>query len=102
MSLRIAAPPPGAPVTSPLVVRVCATGTSVPGAGRLLGISVDGRQVAEVNADTAAVSVASGEHTLRVELVNSAHRQYAPPVLTEETITVAGYGAPAAPPGCRP
>lgn len=46
----------------------------------------------------AVVSVARGEHTLRVELVNSAHRQYAPPVLTDETVTVAGYGAPAAPP----
>jgi hypothetical protein len=102
VSLSIAAPPPGATVTSPLVVRVCATGSSVPGAGRLLSISVDGRQVAEVNADTAAVSVASGEHTLRVELVNSAHREYAPPVLTDETVTVAGYGAPEAPPADCP
>jgi hypothetical protein len=100
VSLSIAAPPADATVTSPLVVRVCATGSSVPGAGRLLSISVDGRQVAEVNADSAALNVGPGEHTLRVELVTSAHREYAPPLLTHETVTVAGYGAPTSPPVC--
>ncbi len=48
--------------------------------------------MAEVNADTAAVTVAPGTHTLRVELVTTDHRAYAPPVLTDETITVSGLG----------
>jgi hypothetical protein len=100
LSLSIAAPRAGATVTTPLVVEVCATGSSVPGPGRLLSISVDGRQVAEVNADTAALTVDTGEHTLRVELVTSTHREFAPPVLTDETVTVSGYGAPTAPPAC--
>jgi hypothetical protein len=100
LSLGIAAPVDGAIVTSPVVVRVCAGATSVPGAGRLLSISIDGRQVAEVSTDTAAVSVDSGEHMVRVELVTSAHREYAPPVLTNETITVSGVGPLSEPPNC--
>jgi hypothetical protein len=62
----------------------------VPGAGRLLDISVDGRLVAEVSRDTASITAASGEHTVRVELVTSAHREYAPPVVTDQTIAVSG------------
>jgi hypothetical protein len=92
LSLSIAAPPAGATVTSPVVVRVCAGANSVPGAGRLLSISVDVHQVAEVNVGAAAVNVESGEHSLRVKLVTSAHREFAPPVLTEESITVSGTG----------
>jgi hypothetical protein len=101
VSLRIGSPAAGATVSSPVVLRVCATGSSVPGAGRLLSISVDGRQVAEVNDDGVAVMVASGEHTLRAELVTSTHREYAPPVLTDETITVSGVGVASAPPECQ-
>jgi hypothetical protein len=102
LSLRIAAPPDGATVTSPVVVRVCAGANSVPGAGRLLSISVDGHQVAEVNVGTAAINVARGEHSLRAELVTSAHREFAPPVLTDETITVSGIGPLPQLPGCPP
>jgi hypothetical protein len=100
VSLTIASPSAGATVGSPVVVRACATGTQVPGTGRLLSISVDGRQLAEVSGDTAAVNVGDGEHTLRVELVTLDHREYAPPLLTEETVTVAGVRAPAVPPRC--
>jgi hypothetical protein len=102
LSLSIAAPAAGMTVTSPLVVRVCATGTTVPGAGRLVAISVDGRQVAEVNADSAVVNVDTGEHSLRAELVTSAHREFAPPVLTDETITVSGAGPLSQPLDCAP
>jgi hypothetical protein len=100
VSLRIVSPPADATVTSPLAVRVCATGSAVPGSGRLLSISVDGRQVAEVGVDAAVVTVARGEHTLRVELVTTAHREYAPPLLTEETVSVGGVGVLTTPPGC--
>ncbi|HEX4580156.1 MAG TPA: hypothetical protein VH498_09170 [Candidatus Dormibacteraeota bacterium] len=100
VSLRIVSPPAGAVVTSPLAVRVCATGSAVPGSGRLLSISVDGRQVAEVDVDAAVVTVARGEHTLRVELVTTSHREYAPPLLTDETVTVGGVGVLTTPPGC--
>lgn len=100
VSLRIASPAAGATVTSPLAVRVCATGTAVPGSGRLLSVSVDGRQVAEVDSDTAVVTVTPGDHMLRVELVTNTHREYAPPVLTDEAVNVAGFGVLAAPPEC--
>ncbi len=58
LTVRIVAPKPSAAVTSPVLVRVCGGTSNLPGAGRLLSISVDGRQVAEVNADTAVVPLA--------------------------------------------
>jgi uncharacterized protein YcgI (DUF1989 family) len=101
LSVSIAAPAAGATVSSPVVVKVCGgSGSNIPGTGRLLSVSIDGRQVAEVNADTAAVTVAAGAHTLRVELVTSDHRAYAPPVSTDQEITVAGVGPPAEAPRC--
>jgi hypothetical protein len=100
VSLRIAAPADGATVTSPLAVRVCAPGSAVPGTGRLLSVSLDGRQVAEVAADSAAVTASAGQHLLRVELVTADHRAYAPPVLTDATVTVTGVGTLTPPPGC--
>lgn len=100
LSLRIASPAAGATVTSPLAVRICASGSAVPGRGRLLSVSVDGRQVAEVNADAAVVTIGTGEHTLRVELVTTTHHEYAPPVLTNETVSVGGTGTLTTPPEC--
>ena len=100
LSLRLAAPADGATVTSPLVVRVCASGSTVTGNGRLLSVSVDGHQVAEVSADSAAVNASTGQHLLRVELVTRDHRAYAPPVLTDATVTVTGTGSLTPPPGC--
>jgi hypothetical protein len=102
VQLRIASPRADATVTSPLTVRVCASGSTVPGSGRLLSVSIDGHQVAEVNADAAVMTAAAGEHTLRVELVTSNHREYAPPVLTDETVSVTGAGALTTPPACTP
>jgi hypothetical protein len=102
LSLRIAAPADGATVTSPLTVRVCAPGMSLPGPGRLLSVSVDGRQVAEVAADSAAVNTTTGQHTLRAELVTTDHRAYAPPVLTDTIVTVSGPGSLTTPQGCAP
>ena len=92
LSLQVVNPPANATVTSPVVVTVCSGSAPIPGAGRLLSLSIDGRQVAEVHAGTAAIDVASGHHTLRAELVSSQHREFAPPVLTEESITVSGVG----------
>jgi hypothetical protein len=58
--------------------------------------------VAGVDAGTAAVNLDTGMHTVRVELVTSAHRAFAPPVLTDETITVSGIGPLSPPPDCPP
>jgi hypothetical protein len=55
-----------------------------------------------VDPNTAAVNVGVGQHVFRVELVTSAHREYAPPVLTNETITVSGVGPLSEPPACPP
>lgn len=102
VSLRIAAPAAGTTVTSPVAVRVCDRGAAVPGAGRLLSISLDGRQIAEVGSDSAVVNAAAGSHTLRAEVVTSDHREYAPPVLTDELVTVSGPGTLGAVPECAP
>jgi hypothetical protein len=100
LTLTIAAPPAGATVTTPIAVRVCAGAGDVPGPGRLLSISVDGRQVAELTSSMAAIDTAGGEHTLRAELVTTAHRQYAPPVLDDQTFRVSGSGPLTQPPDC--
>lgn len=100
LTMHILAPQTSATVTSPVLVRVCGGTSNLPGAGRLLSISVDGHQVAEVNTDTAALSLAAGTYTLRVELVTTKHIEYAPPLLTDETITVTGVGPLASVPDC--
>ena len=100
LTVRILTPKQSATVTSPVLVRVCGGTSNLPGPGRLLSLSVDGRQVAEVNADTAAVTLAPGTYTLRAELVTTRHLEFAPPVLTDETITVAGVGTLAPAPPC--
>ncbi len=100
LAIRIVAPTADATVTSPVLVEVCGGASSIPGAGRLLSISVDGRQVAEVDAGAAAVTLAPGTHTIRAELVTTNHIEFAPPVLTDETISVSGLGPLASPPGC--
>jgi hypothetical protein len=100
VSLRIVQPAANSVVRTPVLVTVCADGSSVPGAGRLLTVLVDGRQVIEVDADSAAVPLSIGQHTLRVELVTRDHREFAPPVLTDEVVDVVGAGTLASPVGC--
>ncbi len=100
LSVQIAAPSTATAITSPVLVKVCGGASAIPGTGRLLSISVDGRQVAEVSADTAVVSMSAGSHTLRAELVTSQHREYAPPVLTDVTVTVTGIGPLGTAPDC--
>jgi hypothetical protein len=100
LSVQIAAPPTTTAITSPVLVKVCGSTSAIPGPGRLLSISVDGRQVAEVGADTAVVSMSAGTHTLGAELVTSQHRAYAPPLLTVVTVTVSGIGPIGTAPDC--
>ncbi len=90
LSLRIAQPLAGSVVHSPVLVTVCANGAIIPGAGRRLSVLVDGRQVIEVNSESAAVQLGPGRHTIRVELVTIDHREFAPPVLTDEDVDVVG------------
>lgn len=102
VSLRIAAPAAGTTVTSPVAVRVCRqrrrrAGSRPPaehqprrspGCGSALRQRCRQRR--------------GGSHTLRAEVVTSDHREYAPPVLTDETVTVSGPGTLGAVPECAP
>ena len=92
IALRISSPPEGATVTSPVLVEACSAAATLPGTGRLLSISVDGRQVAEVSSSPFVLNVGTGRHTLRAELVTADHREYAPPLLADVAITVSGAG----------
>lgn len=93
VSLRIVAPPPGAVVSVPVVVHVCDGGSALPGGGRMLSYSVDGRQLLESRDALTALGLSPGRHRLRVELVTSDHREFAPPVLAQQDFTVSGYTA---------
>jgi len=90
--------------TSPLPVSVCGrrtdgTAAAVPGAGNLLTVFVDGRQVLETRRTPLAVELAGGSHELRVEVLTDDHREFRPPLDARLRVTVAGAGPlPAAAP----
>ena len=91
--------------TSPVVLQVCgardtASPAPIPGQGRLLLITVDGRQVAETRTSTVTVQMATGTHEVVAQLITSDHRAFVPPVTTTATLTVTGPGPIAATPGC--
>jgi hypothetical protein len=104
--IQLAGPRQGA-ATSPVVLRVCAVDAvvspaPVPGPGRLLLVSVDGRQVAEVRASTVTVSMSAGEHRVAAQLITSDHRAFVPPITASTTVTVGGPGPIQTPPTCGP
>lgn len=87
------------PATTPVVLRICGGGP-VPGQGRLVLVSVDGRQVAELRSDTVVVPIPAGMHTVLAQLLTSGHRAFTPPVTAQTTISVSGPGPLPSPPGC--
>lgn len=91
--------------TSPVVLRVCGvfaatTTPPVPGPGRLLLVTVDGRQAAEVRSSTVVLSLPAGSHHLTAQLLTSDHRAFVPPVTTDLTVTVTGPGPLSPEPQC--
>jgi len=97
---------PGA-TTSPVVLRVCEVNAvvspaPVPGAGRLVLVSVDGHQVAEVRSNTVAVPMPAGAHHVVAELITADHRAFVPPITADMTLTVTGPGPIGPAPTCAP
>lgn len=93
------------PASSPVVLRVCGVGAvvspaAVPGQGRLLLLSVDGHQVAEVRSSTVAVPMSAGTHHVVAQLITSGHRAFTPPITTAATVIVSGPGPLPATPHC--
>ena len=89
--------------TTPVLLQVCpaaldGAGTTasplpaLPGPGRLLLISVDGRQVAEVRSSPVVVAMGEGRHHVVAELLTADHRAFAPPVIAAATVVVTGSG----------
>jgi hypothetical protein len=110
VGIAMLAPPPpaytlslvlGRLSTSPVQVTACASkldGASVttPDGDHLLGVLVDGAQVANESTNVFLVAVPSGHHTLRVELLTRDHREFSPAVIADTTVDVAS-NAPLAP-----
>jgi hypothetical protein len=89
------------PSTSPVLLRICGGGGApVPGPGRLVLVSVDGRQAAEVRTDTVVLPIAHGTHTVAAELLTSNHRAFTPPVTARTTVNVNAAGPLPTPPAC--
>ncbi len=89
---------PGAPdVTAPVSLRVCgwdAGGAAVamPGGGRLVAVSVDGRLQAESTQPDVSLILATGAHDLSAEILTSDHRELSPPLVTTLHVRVSGPG----------
>lgn len=99
--LSVAAPVRDAAVTSPVTLRLCGTDTAgrraaVPGGDRLVSVSVDGAQTVERPAATMALTLSPGQHRLHIEVLSVDHRQFAPPLAADVSISVTGTGALAA------
>jgi hypothetical protein len=96
--------PSGQPLTSPVVVTVCGrradgSAAAVPGAGDLLTVLLDGRQVLETQRSTLGVEAGPGDHELRVEVLAPGHREFRPPLDARLRVLVQGTGPlPPAPP----
>ena len=83
--------------TSPVVVRACGidavvSSAPVPGPDRLLLISVDGRQRAEIHGGTVALPLPAGDHRVVAELITADHRAFVPPITASMDVTVTGPG----------
>lgn len=103
--LALSSPAAGSDVTSPVTVVVCGRTPDgapavVPGSGRLVSMSVDGRQVAERADDTVILEIPTGSHRIRVEVLTTDHRQFSPPLAIETSIVVVGVGPASNPRRC--
>jgi hypothetical protein len=103
--LDLEAPQPGAHVTSPMIVLVCAhqpdgSAAQVPGQDRVLSVSVDGAQLESVSGSSMVIEASPGTHDLRVDVLTSEHRAYDPPVEVDVHVAVTGVGPLPANPSC--
>ncbi len=97
--------PPARPLTSPVTVAVCGrmpdgSAAAVPGAGDLLTVFLDGRQVLETPRSPLGVVAAPGDHEIRVEVLAPGHRRFRPPLDVRLRVSVEGTGPLAPPPPC--
>jgi hypothetical protein len=104
--MSLVSPQPDATaLTSPILVRTCGFWPSglvatVPGSGEVISVAVDGTERAWTSASSIAVPTTPGVHRLRVEVLNSDHRVFAPRLFVERTVTVSGDGPIPATPAC--
>lgn len=83
--------------TSPVQVTACArkldgSAATVLTGSNVLGVIVDGNQVASQQVTQFPIAMSPGDHTLRVELLTRDHREFAPPVFVDTSLTVTGVG----------
>jgi hypothetical protein len=98
-------PAGGATVTSPVLLRLCAwypsgLAAAVPGGGEVLSVSVDGVERLTATAPTAAVDVPPGRHTVRVQVLTSAHVAYTPASAVQNVLSVTGTAPLPRAPSC--
>jgi hypothetical protein len=92
-AVRIVSPTPGATVGAPLVLTVCGVPTHgglIPATSSqyYLAVILDGVQAPTVDVWHVPVDLATGRHTVEVELVSPSHQAFNPPATFKETITV--------------
>lgn len=95
-ALTLAVNPQGA---SPLPITVCAkypsgTPTKTPDRDHLLTVLVDGVQNGYEMTSQFTVTMTTGMHTVRVELVSKDHRQFSPVVAGSARVDVTGTAQP--------
>jgi hypothetical protein len=83
--------------TSPVQVTVCAhkadgSAVTTPDGDHVLGVLIDGVQVANQANSDFPVAMSPGRHALRIELLTRDHREFNPAVLADTTVTVTGNG----------
>ena len=102
--VSVVSPSAGEQVTSPLAITVCGrnpdgSAAAVPGADRVVSVSVDGRQVLSAASDSLAVFLRPGSHRVRVEVLTARHVRFSPPDFVDVAVTVSSAtpGSPATP-----
>jgi hypothetical protein len=84
--------------TSPVQVTVCArkadgSPAATPDGDHVLGVLIDGVQVANQSTGQFPVPMARGRHALRIELLTRDHREFNPTILVDTAVTVKGDAA---------
>lgn len=96
--LSLVEPPAGAALTSNVRVAACGRlpqggAAEVPGPGLVLSASIDGREAGMTSGPALVIRAPTGAHTLHVEVLTGDHRQFQPPLATEQRLLVAGAAA---------
>ena len=99
-TISLAQPRAGDATTSPVVILVCGrlaggAGTVIPGADRVVSVSLDGKQTEVAHSPLLALQASAGRHRLRVEILSGDHREFVPPLTADAAIEVSGEAPPA-------